>query len=404
MPYFNYRGVDPLGKPAVGTEFGNSIRDAADRLSLRGISIIDISEERKSFLWFNFADYFASVSRNDMKCFYVNLATLINAGCTLRASLSALAEQAENHYFARTLAKVNSDIEAGSSFSEALSHHPKVFSDLFVHFVRAGEEGGILDDILLRYAAYEENQEKIREKVRGAMILPALMVVVAVSVVIALLIYVFPKFMELFKGRENLLPSPTRLVIALSDFIRYQSYTLIGYVVAFVFLLKLVMSTNIGYRIFSILQLRVPLFGDLFRKMYVSRFARTLAALTKGGVPTLRSLKITIDIIPNYVLKDAIFEIYMNIERGGNYVDPMRRYKTLFPSMVTLMVSVGEATGKIDEMLDKVSDFYDGEVEVSIAAIISMIEPVLTVMMGGVVLVIALSMFLPLFDVGKILR
>ncbi|MBI3039141.1 type II secretion system F family protein [bacterium] len=405
MPTFKFKGLDSQGTLVTGTEFANSQQEIAGRLMAKGLSILELNEVRKSPLELEFfTKIFQRVSRKELKFFYVNLATLINSGCTLRASITALAEQTENQFFGKALLKINSDIASGSSFSDAVSRHPKIFSQLFIHLVKAGEEGGMLDDILLRYAAYEENQEKIRSRVRGALVLPAIMVMVAIGVVVALLTYVFPKFMELFKGREQLLPLPTKIVMGVSNFLRNQWYLAIILTISSAVIIYLVLQTKIGYRYFSRLQLWAPLFGELFRKTFVSRFARTLAALSKGGVPTLRALKIVMDIIPNVSVKNAVNEIYINVEKGGNYSDPMQKNKALFPSMVTLMMRVGETTGNIDHMLNKISDYYDAEVEAVVAAIIATIEPIMTVIMGGVVLIISLSMFLPLFDIGKLLK
>ncbi|MDD2998641.1 MAG: type II secretion system F family protein, partial [Candidatus Riflebacteria bacterium] len=330
--------------------------------------------------------------------------TLIEAGCTLITSLSSLADQAENPTFRKVLLDVSNSVTNGRSFGEALQAHPRVFSQLFICLVKAGEEGGMLDKILLRYAIFSENQEGIKSRVRGAMVLPAIMVLVATGVIIGLLTYVFPTFMVLFKGRESMLPLPTKIVLAISDFLRYQYLTLsgiiIGVSIAFYFFVK----SKRGWRIFCYWQLRLPLIGTLFKKAYVASFAHTLGALIKGGVPALRALKITAETIQNIEVSDVIGDIAQSVERGGTFSAPMQRHKYLFPTMVTLMVNVGESTGRIDQMLEKVGQYYDGEVQEAISAILTAIEPLMTVVMGVIVMTIAASMFLPMFDIARIMQ
>lgn len=404
MPWFIYSGINTKGKNITGEEFGESQSEVMARIMAGGISILDIQVKKDQGIFGSIAKRLNWVSASELKFLYVNLATLIEAGCTLRASLASLGDQSENPLLKKALTDINAAIASGKSFSEALRAHPNIFAPLFVSLVKAGEEGGMLDQILLRYATFTESQEAIKSRIRGALILPAIMILVAVGVVVGLLTYVFPTFMQLFKGRENLLPLPTQIVMAISDFLRYQYLTLlligIGTIIGMWFYLR----WEKGWRTFSWFQLRVPLFGTLFRKAYVARFAHTLASLVKGGVPALRALKITSETIPNSEVCDVIGSIQESVERGGTFSAPMQQHKHLFPAMVTLMISVGETTGKIDFMLDKVGEYYDQEVSEAISAILTAIEPLLTVVMGTIVLTIAASMFLPLFNISKVLR
>ncbi|NCB40267.1 MAG: type II secretion system F family protein [Erysipelotrichia bacterium] len=404
MPRYVVEGVDSRGQPVFEEVSGSSESEVLGRLMSAGISVLSIKPKGLAFSPFKFLERFSWVSAKDLKLFYVNLATLIEAGCTLITSLSSLADQAENPTFRKVLLDVSNSVTNGRSFGEALQAHPRVFNQLFICLVKAGEEGGMLDKILLRYAIFSENQEGIKSRVRGAMVLPAIMVLVATGVIIGLLTYVFPTFMVLFKGRESMLPLPTKIVLAISDFLRYQYLTLsgiiIGVSIAFYFFVK----SKRGWRIFCYWQLRLPLIGTLFKKAYVASFAHTLGALIKGGVPALRALKITAETIQNIEVSDVIGDIAQSVERGGTFSAPMQRHKYLFPTMVTLMVNVGESTGRIDQMLEKVGQYYDGEVQEAISAILTAIEPLMTVVMGVIVMTIAASMFLPMFDIARIMQ
>ena len=404
MALYTYTGIDPSGKEIHGQEAGASEEEVIGRLSSSGVSVLSIRAKRALSFNFDPSKYMQWVSNKELKYFYVNLATLIDAGCTLRASIASLADQADNPLLQSVLKDINAQIASGKSFSESLAQHPNVFTPLFVNLVKAGEEGGMLDQILLRYAVYTENQEAIKAKIRGALILPTLVLVVAILVVVALLTYVFPTFMQLFKGKEHLLPTPTRVVIAISDFLRYQYLVILGILFGGGIGIGLALRTDTGWRIFSWLQLHLPLFGRLFRKAFVARFAHTLAALVKGGVPALRALKITSETIPNVIVQDVIGTIQESVERGGSFTAPMHKQKYLFPAMVTLMIHVGETTGQLDSMLSKVGQYFDAEVDEAIDAIIKSIEPIMTVVMGSIVLTIAASMFLPLFNMTKIMR
>lgn len=404
MPWFIYSGFDSKGHAVSGEEFGDNQAEVMSRLMTGGVSVLEIRTKKGEGIFDAIGKRFQWVSTHELKFLYVNLATLIEAGCTLRASLASLGDQSENPMLKKALTDINAAIASGKSFSESLQAHPSIFSPLFVSLVKAGEEGGMLDKILLRYAVFTENQEAIKGRIRGALVLPAIMILVAVGVVVGLLTYVFPTFMELFKGRESMLPTPTKIVMAVSDFLRYQYLTLIGLGILGVVGLWLFLKWEKGWRAFSWFQLRVPLFGTLFRKAYVARFAHTLGSLVKGGVPALRALRITSETIPNTEVKDIIASIQESVERGGTFSAPMQKHKHLFPAMVTLMISVGESTGKIDHMLDKVGEYYDQEVSEAISTILTAIEPLLTVVMGTVVLTIAASMFLPLFNISKVLR
>lgn len=402
MPVYTYKAIDHTGQVVEAEENGESAESLIKKLSGMRLSVIDIKQKKKlSGFNFKLGSLFERVSGHELKYFYVNLATLINSGCTLKTSIAALSEQSDNKYFQRVLLDIDRDITSGKAMSESIAKHPRVFDQLFITLVKSGEEGGMLDQILLRYASYIENQEKIKSRIRGAMILPAIISVVAVGVVIGLLTYVFPTFMQMFAGKEHLLPAPTKFVIWVSDTLRYGYHWIFAAIFSFVMMAYMILQTKLGWRWFCIAQLHIPLFGRLFRKVYLARFAQTLGALIKSGVPTLRAISTTGETIPNVIVTDALKVISSCVERGGTLTSEMTRYPLLFPNMVILMISVGESTGTIDTMLEKVGGYFEAEVQEAISALLSAIEPIMTVIMGVVVLVLALSMFLPLFDIGK---
>jgi type IV pilus assembly protein PilC len=404
MPLFVYKAIDNTGKIIKEEVTGDTAEKLMIKLSDMGLSVVSIEPKKKLPLFtFKFDKIFGSVSNKELKYFYVNLATLIDSGCSLAASISALAEECENKYFQGVLKEIYTDINSGKAFSESVEKHPKIFDQLFFTLVKAGEEGGMLDQILLRYALHVENQQKIKSKVRGAMVLPIIISIVAVGVIIGLLTYVFPTFMKLFAGKENLLPAPTLFVIWLSDTLRYNYHWLILSLLLLVGAIYMIAQTRTGWRFYCHLQLKTPLIGTLFKKMYLARFAQTLGSLMKSGVPTLRAIETTGNTIPNVIFNDALKEIYYTVERGGLITTVMKKYPGLFPSVVILMINVGETTGNLDGMFTKVATYFEAEVQEAINAILAAIEPIMTVIMGVVVLILALSMFLPLFDMGKAL-
>ncbi|MFZ4773722.1 MAG: type II secretion system F family protein [Terrimicrobiaceae bacterium] len=419
MAKFEYKGIDASGATVSKTEEGTSIDEVSLKLMEMGISVLEIkpvasfgasdptnldkggpANKKQSLL----SSLFGSVSNKELKIFYVNLATLVSAGISLRSCVNALAEQAENPYFQTIMANISQSIEAGKPFSEAVAQHPKVFPGLFVNMLRAGEESGKLDEVLRRYAIYCEKQDKIVGKLKGAMIMPVILILVASGVVTGLLVYVFPTFMKLFAGKEDMLPGPTKLVMAISNFLQYNYLQLIGYGTLIVVAMKLILNSDIGWRVFCTIQMKAPLLGNLFRKSYIATFCQNMATMLKAGVASLRALKIAQDSISNVVMRDVVNEIYDSVERGSSFSAPMKKNSQLFPTMVTLMVNIGEESGTLNQMFEKISEYYEAETEEAINAFLTAIEPLITIVMGMVVCLIAMSMFLPLFDLGKTMK
>jgi type IV pilus assembly protein PilC len=337
------------------------------------------------------------VKTRDIVIFTRQFATMINAGLPLVQSLSILAEQTENKTLQEVTKAVVHDVESGNTLADAFSKHPKAFSDLYVNMVAAGEAGGILDTILLRLAVFLEKSDALIRKVKGAMIYPAVIFSVAIIAIAVLLIFVIPTFQSMFASVNMELPLPTRVVIGMSQL-------LIGYWWAFaaaaggaVFALKRYYATTGGRRQIDGLMLKAPVLGDILRKSAVSRFTRTLGTLISSGVSILDGLEITAKTAGNMVIHDAVMDSRQSIAGGETIAAPLQKSK-VFPPMVISMIAVGEQTGGLDEMLTKIADFYDEEVDVAVSSLLSLMEPVMIVVLGVIVGGMVVAMYLPIFD------
>lgn len=342
------------------------------------------------------------VSTKDLVTFTRLFATMIDAGLPLVQCLDILANQQPNKNFGTILKDIKSSVEQGSSFSDALRRHPKVFDELFVNLVQAGEVGGILDTIMNRLSVYLEKRQKLITQVRGAMVYPTVVVVIAGGVMTVLLTFVIPAFEAMFKdfggGRENL-PAITRIVIALSSGFISNLPIIIPVVVALVVGVSYAYRNPAGKRFFHQLQLKLPLLGPTFQKIAVARFTRTLGTLLQSGVPILDALDICARTAGNLIIEAAVQHVRARISEGKNMAEPLAEVK-VFPDMVVQMIAVGEQTGALDQMLSKVADFYEEETDVAVAALTSAIEPLLMVGVGGMVGVVLVAMYLPIFSLA----
>ena len=339
------------------------------------------------------------VSTKDLLVFTRQFAVMIDAGLPLVQALDIIGTQADNQAFRVVLMAVKARVEAGSTFADALAEHPRVFNELFVQLVRAGEIGGLLDTILQRLGAYLEKNEKLKRRLRGAMVYPAIVLTVAVGVVIVLLAYVTPTFEKMFKDFGGAMPGPTQFLIDLSHGLRNNWYWFLGIPVALVVAFRLFLRDPRGRKLWDAFILKVPVFGPLIRKVAVARFTRTLGTLLSSGVPILDSLEIVAKSAGNRTVEAAILYVRARISEGKTIAAPLAETQ-VFPAMVVQMIGVGEATGAMDAMLNKVADFYDDEVDVAIAALTSMIEPVLMVFLGAVVGGFLIAMYLPIFSIA----
>jgi type IV pilus assembly protein PilC len=327
---------------------------------------------------------------------------MIGAGLPMVQCLDILAQQSEAMEMRNVIAKVKESVQAGSTLADALSKHKKAFDDLYVSMVDAGEIGGALDQILLRLATYREKADALTRKVKGALVYPGVIVTVATGVVFVMLTYIVPVFAKLFEGLGAELPGPTQVVLKISGFLRGNILTLFFLLVALVVAYRFYSRTDSGRLNIDKLKLKAPLIGNLLRKSAVSRFTRTLGTLLSSGVSILDALEITAKTAGNRVIQNAIRKSVLSIAEGETITQPLKE-SGVFPPMVTQMISVGEKTGGLDEMLQKIADFYDEEVDAAVSALTSIIEPVIVVAMGLVIGCIMIAMYLPMFDIiGKI--
>src|SRR5213592_1051937 len=339
----------------------------------------------------------AGIKTRDVVVFTRQFATMINAGLPLVQALDILAQQTENKRLAETTRQVVYDVESGHTLADALRKHPKAYSDLYVNMVAAGEAGGILDTILVRLAQFLEKNDAIVRKVKGAMIYPAVIISVAVIAISVLLIFVIPTFQNMFASVNLDLPLPTRIVIGMSNVLKHYWWAIIAVMVGSVFMINRYYKTAPGRLQIDALLLRLPVLGDVIRKAAVSRFTRTLSTLISSGVSILDGLEITARTAGNMVIHNAVMESRASIAGGETIAAPLAKSK-VFPPMVISMISVGEQTGGMDEMLSKIADFYDDEVDAAVSALLSLMEPVMIVVLGVIVGGMVIAMYLPIFD------
>lgn len=331
------------------------------------------------------------------------LATMIGAGLPLLRALTILTEQTEVKALAKVWGACRLDVETGSSFSASLAKHPKVFNELFVSMVKAGEAGGVLDDVLLRIADTLEAQVALRNKVKSAMTYPVMVGILVFIILTAILLFVVPTFESLYKDLGGTLPLPTRILLVLSKIMKkFFPLVIAGFFVLGI-LFRRYIKTDAGRKQFDYVKLKLPVFGPLFQKIAMTRFARTFGVLLDSGVPVLQCLEITKDTVQNRIVGDALIEVQTAVREGEPIARPLERH-AVFPPMVVQMLAVGEETGAIGQMLEKVADFYDSEVTATVEALTSLIEPLLIAVLGGVVGGILISLYLPMFRIINLIK
>ena len=342
------------------------------------------------------------IKKRAVAVFTRQMATMIDAGLPLVQSLDILFAQQENKAFKEVIKNIKEDVEGGSTFAGALRKHPKAFDDLYVNLVVAGEEGGILDNVLNRLAVYIEKAEALKKKVKSALVYPSTIVGVAIVVVIVLMLFVIPIFQKMFASMGHTLPLPTLIVIGISNLIKKYILLLIVALVILVFMLKRYYSTERGKMAIDNFILKLPVFGMLLRKVAVARFSRTLSTLITSGVPILDGLTITSKTAGSKPIEYAIMKARTSISEGETIAEPLARSE-IFPPMVTQMIGVGESTGSLDSMLTKVADFYEEEVDVAVATLTSLLEPFLMIFLGVTVGGIVIAMYLPIFKMATVI-
>ncbi len=324
---------------------------------------------------------------------------MIDAGLPLVQGLTILAEQTDNRTFRQILKQVTKDVEGGSTLAEALKKHPKVFDDLFVNLVAAGEVGGILDTIFQRLAAYIEKAQKLKARIKGAMTYPIVVVCIAIIVIAVILIFVIPVFAPPSRRAGSALPAPTQIVVNMSRFFKGNIHYIIGAAILLFIAFKKYRGTEKGRKNTDALALKLPVFGPLLKKVAVARFTRTLGTMITSGVPILDSLEVVAKTSGNVILEEVIFEVRSSIAEGQPIAEPLSE-TDIFPNMVTQMIAVGEATGALDSMLEKIADFYEDEVDTAVDALTSMLEPLLMVFLGGSIGGLVVAMYLPIFQMA----
>ena len=337
------------------------------------------------------------VKTRDIVIFTRQFATMINSGLPLVQSLDILAEQTENQALRKTISEVLYDVESGHTLADAMGKHPKIFTELFVNMVAAGEAGGILDTILLRLATFLEKNDALIRKIKGAMIYPAVIFSVAGAAILILLIFVIPTFQQMFEAAGIPLPLPTRIVIGASAFLQSWWWAVGAGVIAAVLGTRAYYKTDNGQLVIDSILLKLPILGDLQRKAAVSRFTRTLGTLVSSGVSILEGLEITAKTAGNRVIHDAVMGSRASIAGGETIAGPLKE-SGVFPPMVVQMINVGEQTGGLDEMLSKIADFYDEEVDAAVEALLAAMEPIMIVVLGVIVGGMIVAMYLPIFD------
>jgi len=398
VPVFEYKGKTLAGT-AVAGEMRVKSRAELDRALRRKKIIVNTVNKKASQVQLRIG---TGIKRIEISRFTRQFATMIGAGLPMVQCLDILSKQMESAEMRRIVGEVKESVSSGSTLAEGLSKHKKVFDELYVNMVEAGEIGGALDTILVRLANYREKADGLIRKVRGALVYPTVIVIVAVGVTFAMLTWIVPVFAKMFAGLGAELPGPTQVVLGISHFLRDNLMLIVGGLIMAVVAFRLMLRNEKGRLYFDKFMLRAPLIGTLIRKSAVSRFTRTLGTLISSGVSILDALEITAKTAGNKVIHNAIRQSVLAIAEGDTITGPLAA-TGVFPPMVTQMISVGEKTGGLDDMLAKIADFYDEEVDAAVSALTSIIEPVIIVFMGVVIGGILIAMYLPMFDIiGKI--
>ncbi len=398
---FQWSGKTSKGVVESGEISASTREEVIAQLRKRKIIPTVVTEKPKKVSKFSFG---GKVKDKDIVVFTRQFSTMIDAGLPLVQTLEILSTQVENKGFGKTLTQIKTDVESGSTYADALKKHPKVFSELYVNMVAAGEAGGILDTILNRLAAYIEKSMSLKKKVKGAMVYPLVVSSIAVLVIAVIMIFVVPTFSKMFTTMGGTLPLPTRIIINTSNFIAgLGGLMTFGAIVAIVVSIKQFRNTEKGKKVSDTILLKLPIFGTLLNKVAVAKFTRTLGTLVSSGVPILDGLEITAKTSGNKVVEYAIMDVRKGVAGGKTLAEPITKAK-VFPPMVTHMIAVGESTGALDAMLSKIADFYDDEVDTAVSNLTAMMEPMLMVFLGGAVGFIVVAMYLPIFKLITLIK
>lgn len=398
MPVYQYTVRDSTGAVRTGTSEAENQDILKRRLQEQGFQVSDVKQtgsgKKRSA-----AGGFGRIKLNDLAIFCRQFSTMIDAGVSLVRALDVLGEQTTNPKLKRILREIQTEVESGQTLSKSMQKYPKVFSNLFIGLVRAGEVGGVLEESLQRLSHFLEKDMELRRKVKAALTYPIIVVVVAILIVLGLCTFIVPKFVELFKdlGVKEL-PAMTQFLVDFSDFLKTKWYIGIGIVVFLWLAIKYFGTTRVGRRVIDRVKLKVPVFGKLGHKICLARFSRTLSTLLVSGVPILQAMETVAGTVGNEIIAEAIMNARARIREGDRINDPLEKSR-MFPPMVVHMISIGEESGALDQMLTKIAEFYEGEVESQLQSLTAAIEPVMIVFLGFCVGFIVIAMFLPLIQV-----
>jgi type IV pilus assembly protein PilC len=394
MPVYLYKARTVNGDSTQGEISASSESEVVGHLRKRRLVVVNVREKPKE-VSFSLSKGFKT---KDLVLFTRQFATMINAGLPLVQSLDILAAQQPKPKVAAKIRAILTDVESGSTLADAMRRHRDFFNEIYVNMITAGEAGGILDTILLRLAEYLEAADKLKRKVRGAMFYPVTVMSFAVIAIAILLMFVIPTFAGFFESAGVALPLPTRIVMGLSGLLLGYWWAILAAIAGLVYMLRSYRKSPQGKLTTDRLLLRIPIFGGVLRKAAIARFSRTLGTLVQSGVPILEGLEITARTAGNKVIENAVMESRVSIAGGETISEPLKKSE-VFPPMVVQMINVGEQTGGLDDMLEKIADFYDDEVESSVAALTSVIEPIMIVFLGVIVGGMVVAMYLPIFDI-----
>jgi general secretion pathway protein F len=395
MPVYKYKAINEKGKTIQGVLDAESPKSATEKLKRQGIFLSSLKEAKKekpkSF------SVFRGISTAELALTTRQFSTLISAGLPLEASLVALSEQTEDARLSQILTQVRDRVSEGSSLANALKEHPNAFTDLYVNIVKAGEASGTLDIVLLRLADFLEKQQALKSRVRSALAYPIFMFFIGSGVLFFMMSYVIPRIAKIFEESRKALPLITEVLIGFSNFLSQNLFVLLVVFIASFFIIYRLTRTDRGRAFFDDLALRFPVFGRITRMVIISRFTRTLGTLLASGIPLLNAMEIGEAVVGNTVYTETIRGVRENIKEGASIAGPLRE-SGVFPPLVTRMIAVGEQTGELEEMLIKIADAYDLQVETSVSTLTSLLEPIMIVVMGVVVGFIVFAILLPIFD------
>jgi type IV pilus assembly protein PilC len=397
MAYFKWKGRSASGETRTGVLEAPSPQVVEVYLRRLNIKPIEIKAQKET----TFRLTLKRVSEKELMLFTRQFATVLEAGLPIVKALETLSMQQKNPYFRQVLDDIKKKVEGGSALSDAMVEHSKVFGRLYIHTVRSGEASGNLDEVLKRLAVYLEKIVAIKSKVKHAMIYPSVIVFVTIVVIAILMIFIIPKFAQLFAEAGQALPLPTQVLINISNNFKYIFGIFLALVIGFVILIKYLRRSEKGRLETDRLLLKIPIFGELFHKAAVSRMARTLGSLITAGVPLLQAIAVAAETSGNKVIEKALEDVRLSVAAGQTIADPMF-YTGVFPYMLIEMVRIGEMSGRLDEMLNRVADFYEEEVDRTVATISTLIEPILLVILGGVIGGILVALYLPIFQLGGV--